>query len=171
MCCKSRQQICTGEAERIAEKEVKDLYLPSRCCYGFTSPTNPLSWTYQHHSQSKNCPRFDFQIVLVAQLVCLNHPKSDTLSIRLNLLKRWCFRQSFSIYSHDSNCDKLYKLVFQCFIQKNENIQGNNLPKIEKIPGNNFLLSDEMHKKPLLLRLFSFTIRLFSPLFSQHELI
>jgi hypothetical protein len=40
---------------------------------------------------------------------------------------------------------KAYKLALQCLITKNEIIQGNNLPKIEKIQGNNFLLSDEMH--------------------------
>jgi hypothetical protein len=73
-------------------------------------------------------------------------------------------------------------LIYGCKDIKKEIIQGNNLPKIEKIQGNNsakiekiqgnnFLLSDEMHKKPLLSRFFSFTIRLFSPLFSQHELI
>jgi len=38
---------------------------------------------------------------------------------------------------HNSNFDKLYKLVFQYFITKNEIIQGNNLPKNEKIQGNN----------------------------------
>ena len=100
ICCKSRQQICTGEAERVTEKKLKSFYLPSRRFYGFTSPSYPLSRTPQHPRQSKNCLHLRFHDVLVVLLVGLNHAVDDDQNINL-------FISASKIANHAKPCRRL----------------------------------------------------------------